>query len=145
MVAYPLDKTLSSNGTVNRGICDIKDGYLINTIEAFDIDAHGKGMFEGKEMQFALDTPVSMNLWGLTPDVFSYLAIKYEEFLKKADLSKDEFFLQEGINEGIRRGATLKVYHNQDRWYGMTYKEDLPEVKRAMESFIEEGLYPKHI
>lgn len=145
MVAYPLDKTLSSNGTVNRGICDIKDGYLVDTIEAFDIDSKGKGIFKGKETQFALDTLVSMNLWGLTPDVFSYLQVKYEEFLKKANLMKDEFFLQEGINEGIRQGATLKVYHNQDRWYGMTYKEDLPEVKKAMETFIEEDLYPKHI
>ena len=145
MVAYPLDKTLSSNGTVNRGICTIKDGYLVDTIEAFDIDAKGKGLFQGKETQFALDTPVSMNLWGLTPDVFSYLQIKYEEFLANANLMKDEFFLQEGINEGIRQGATLKVYYNLDRWYGMTYKEDLPEVKKAMETFIEEGLYPKHI
>jgi len=145
MVAYPLDKTLSSNGTVNRGICDIKNGYLVDTIEAFDIDSKGKGTFKGKETQFALDTPVSMNLWGLTPDVFSYLQSKYEEFLKTANLMKDEFFLQEGINEGIRQGATLKVYHNQDRWYGMTYKEDLPEVKKAMETFIKEGLYPKHI
>ncbi len=86
-----------------------------------------------------------MNLWGLTPDVFTYLESKYKEFLAHADLSKDEFFLQEGINEGIAQGATLKVYHNLDRWYGMTYKEDLPELKKAMEAFIEEGLYPKQI
>lgn len=145
MVAYQLSKTLSDNGTVNRGICQIKDGYLVDTIEAFDIDSKGKGMFQGKETQFALDTPVSMNLWGLTPDVFTYLEEKYREFLHTADLMKGEFFVQEGINEGIRRGATLKVYHNLDRWYGMTYKEDLPQVKEAIASFIAKGIYPKHI
>lgn len=145
MVAYSLEKTLSDNGTVNRGICQIENGYMIDTIEAFDIDNKGVGTFKGEKTQFAMDTPVSMNLWGLTPDVFTYLQEKYDEFIKTADLMKGEFFVQEGINEGIRRGATLKVYHNLDRWYGMTYKEDLPDVKNAMASFIAEGLYPKNI
>ncbi len=145
MVAYALEKTLSDNGTVNRGICQVENGFLVDTIEGFDIDRQGVGTFKGEKTRFAMDTPVSMNLWGLTPDVFDYLQNKFDEFLHQANLMKDEFFVQDGINEGIRRGATLRVYHNLDRWYGMTYREDLPDVKAAMASFIQQGLYPKSI
>lgn len=141
-VSYRLDKTLSDNGTVNRGVCTIKDGYLVKTIEALDIDKNGHGFRDGKEVTLPRDTQVSRNLWGLTPDIFDYLGEGYNAFLKHANLRKDEFFIQDGINDGISHGATVKVYHNEDRWYGRTYREDLPVVHDAIEQLIKGGIYP---
>ena len=142
-VAYRLDKTLSDNGTVNRGVCTIKNGYLEKTVETLDIDKEGNGIALGKKVVLPLDTPVSRNLWGLTPDIFSYLEKGYQSFLKTADLRKDEYLIQDGINDGIQSGATVHVYYNEDRWYGRTYKEDLPVVHNAIEDLIQKGIYPK--
>lgn len=142
-VCYELKNTLSDNGVVNRGICTLKDGFLIKTKEGRNIDKDGNGFIDGEKVRLALDTPVSRNLWGLTEDVFSYLDKGYKHFLATADLRKDEYLVQDGINDGIKEGATVKVYNNADRWYGRTYKEDLPFVHDAIEKRIKEGLYPK--
>ena len=134
---------MSDNGTVNRGVCTIKNGYLEKTVETLDIDKEGNGIALGKKVVLPLDTPVSRNLWGLTPDIFSYLEKGYQSFLKTADLRKDEYLIQDGINDGIQSGATVHVYYNEDRWYGRTYKEDLPVVHDAIEDLIQKGIYPK--
>ena len=142
MVAYQLDKTFSENGTVNRGVCQIENGYLKSIKETFKIDSNGKYEDEGKTISLALDTPVSMNLWGLTPDIFPILQSEYDKFLHTADLSKDEIYIQLVIFEAMKRGdASVKVYTNHDKWYGITYKEDLPEVQKNLNKYIEEGLY----
>lgn len=143
MVAYSLEKTISENGSVNRGICKIENGYLSAIKEACGI--HPDYTYNDKDQTISLakDTPVSMNLWGLTPDIFKHLEKAYEEFLKTADLMKDELFIQMVIFDALKKNeASVKVYYNQDQWYGITYKEDLPEVKARLNQYIKEGFYP---
>ena len=83
-----------------------------------------------------------MNLWGLTPDIFDILGEEYEKFLKTANLMKDEFFIPSVIATAINeQKATVRVYKNADKWYGITYREDLQEVKDAIGGFIHDGLY----
>ena len=90
------------------------------------------------------DTKVSMNLWGLTPEIFPVLERDYREFLDTANLDKDEFFLPSVINRLVHeRRATVKVLENRDKWYGITYREDLDELKAVMKKYIDEGLYSK--
>ena len=143
MVAYELGKTLSTNGTVSRGVCNLTaDSYLKDIEEVHDIDSIGKCVYQGKEQVLPLETPVSMNLWGLTPDFFDILVREYDKFLKTANLMKDEFLVPTVIGDCVlNKEVTVKAYHNKDNWYGITYKEDLPEVQNAIKEYIAKGLY----
>lgn len=142
MVAYRLDKTLSKNGTVSRGVCEMADGKLVRLNEITKITPEGTYEENGKTVTLAPDTPVSMNLWGLTPDIFDILEKEYKTFLDTANLMKDEFYIPLVVSDAVAAGlATVKVYNNTDRWYGITYREDLPEVKEAIGGYIRDGLY----
>lgn len=143
MVAYNLANTLSKNGTVARGICSTKDGFLQDIVERTKIQ--DCKYLDGDEwVELPPDTKVSMNLWGLTPEIFPVLERDYREFLDTAKLDKDEFFLPSVINRLVHeRRATVKVLENRDKWYGITYREDLDELKAVMKKYIDEGLYSK--
>ncbi len=142
MTAYQLGNTLSLNGTVSRGVCEIKNGYMDKVTERTKIFPDGSFEENGKKVVLAGDTPVSMNLWGLTPDIFDILETEYEKFLNTANLLKDEFLIPVVIGDAVKAGkATVKVYENADKWYGITYREDLAEVKEAVNAYIENGLY----
>ena len=142
MTAYDLHNTLSKNGTVSRGVCEVKDGHLEKVTEVTKIAPDGSCEFMGAKTVLPADTPVSMNLWGLTPDIFDVLEEEYQKFLKTADLMKDEFFIPSVISTALTTGkATVRVYRNSDKWYGITYREDLAEVKEAIGGYIHDGLY----
>lgn len=142
MTAYALSNTLSPNGTVSRGVCTVKNGYLTEIEEITKIAPTMECEKDGKTVKLAADTPVSMNLWGLTPDIFDELDAEYKEFLEKADLMKDEFFIPTVIKNASDKGiAKIKVFENKDKWYGITYREDLQELKNAIGGYIREGLY----
>ena len=142
MTAYELSNTLSPNGTVSRGVCSVENGYLTDVTEVTKINSDMTCVIDGKDVALDAKTPVSMNLWGLTPDVFEQIEKDYQTFLKEADLSKDEFFIPTIINDMAKSGkATIKVYTNKDKWYGITYREDLPELKEAIGGYINAGLY----
>ena len=142
MTAYHLGNTLSKNGTVSRGVCKTKDGYLEKVTEVTKIGSGGECVFNGEETVLPAGTPVSMNLWGLTPDIFDILKEEYAAFLANADLMKDEFFIPSVISKAVDTGkATVKVFENTDKWYGITYREDLQEVKDAIGGYINDGLY----
>lgn len=142
MTAYALSNTLSPNGTVSRGVCTVKNGYLAEIEEITKIAPTMECEKDGKPVKLAADTPVSMNLWGLTPDIFDELDAEYKEFLEKADLMKDEFFIPTVIKNASDKGiAKIKVFENKDKWYGITYREDLQELKNAIGGYIREGLY----
>ena len=137
-----LKNTVSKNGTVSRGICETKNGYLEKVTEFTKIYPDGSYEKDGCKCTFASDVPVSMNLWGLTPDIFDILEEEFAAFLKNADLAKDEFYIPSVISTSIKTGkATLKVFENADKWYGITYREDLAEVKEAIGGYISDGLY----
>lgn len=142
MTAYMLSNTLSKNGTVSRGICQIEDGKLIQVSEYTKISSNCSYDQNGVQGVFAKDTPVSMNLWGLTPDIFDYIERDYKLFLAKANLMKDEFYISAVISKAIElKEATVKVFKNQDKWFGITYREDLVEIKEAIGGYIQNGLY----
>ena len=90
MTAFRLGNTLSKNGTVSRGVCELEEGYLKRVTEVTGISPDGSCEREGARVTLAADTPVSMNLWGLTPDIFPLLEAEFAAFLKHADLLKDE-------------------------------------------------------
>ncbi len=142
MTAYHLGNTLSKNGTVSRGVCGIENGYMASVTEVFKISPDGGCEWNGEQTVLPANTPVSMNLWGLTPDIFELLGKEFELWLKSADLLKDEFFIPAVIFTAVKKGmATVKVYSNTDKWYGITYRDDLPEVKEAIGGYVNEGLY----
>lgn len=144
MAAYRLENTLSKNGGVARGICKVKNGYLETVTEITNIDSNGGYVKDGKRELLPLDSLVSMNMWGLTPDIFNFLETEYRWFLKRADLSKDEFYIPSVISRAIERGkAQVKVFKTSDKWYGITYREDLEEIKNAIGGYIENGLYER--
>lgn len=142
MTAYKLGQTLSTNGTVTRGICDIDGEYMRGVTECYDITADCVGNLNGKTTTIDKDAPISMNLWALTTDVFDRLEEQFAEFKTEADLTKDEFLLPTVINKLVTGGkATVKVYRNDDKWYGITYRDDLPEVRHALSALIASGDY----
>ena len=134
MCGFKLYNTLTENGTVSRGICEIEDGFLKSVTEHTALD---------KNSGFAPDTIVSMNMWGLRPEIFSRLENDFETFLSEiTDGKKAEFFLPAVVDRMIHNeNAKVTVLSTDDKWYGMTYKEDLPEVRAALKKMIEEGKY----
>ena len=142
MTAYLLENTLSKNGTVSRGVCETENGYLKKVTEITKIAPDGSIEKEGERIVLPGDTPVSMNLWGLTPDIFDVLEEDYSKFLAEANLMKDEFFIPSVISKAVDTGrATVRVFRNADKWYGITYREDLQEVKEAIGGYIHDGMY----
>ncbi len=125
MAAYELGNTLSDNGTVTRGVCEVENGYLKSVTEHYNLD---------KNTSLPLDTKVSMNIWGFYPDVFPKLESGFINFLKNLkDPMKDEYILPVFVDELIKNeNARIKVLTTKDTWIGMTYREDLPFVKAAM-------------
>ncbi len=134
MAGFRLKNTLTVNGMVSRGLCEIEKGYLKRVIEHTSID---------KDSGIPLGSVVSMNMWGFNIDIFDILEQDFAVFLN--DLKnplKDEFFLPSVIDNIIKtQNAKVKVLETLDKWYGITYKEDLPTLKNAINQMIEEGLY----
>ncbi|MDD6214280.1 MAG: sugar phosphate nucleotidyltransferase [Firmicutes bacterium] len=143
MVSYDLEKTLSVNGTVARGCCEIEKGYLKDIIERKKINSDGKYTEDGETwIQLPRDTKVSMNLWGFTPALFAELEKEFDSFIKTADLQNDECLIPTVVDRLIKSGAaTVKTYSNRDKWYGITYREDKQEVQKAIKKLCDEGLY----
>lgn len=140
MVAYKMGNTVSENGEVTRGVCEFKNGKLTKIAETRGINAQCRSTVTGRE--FLPDTPVSMNLWGLTRNIFPYLKTKFAEFLQTADLQKDEFLIPTVIFQAIEQNvASVTEYETEDKWYGITNREDLPKVRRALEALCARGQY----
>ncbi len=143
MVAYDLEKTLSENGTVARGCCEIENGYLKDIVERTKIDPQGRYTDDGETWtQLPLDQKVSMNLWGFTTDMFVEMQKEFDEFMQNANLQKDECLIPTLVDKLIKSGkATVKAYSNKDKWYGITYREDKEEVQKAIKALCDQGLY----
>ena len=125
MIGYRLANTLTENGTVSRGVCEVRDGYLTGITEHTALDANSG---------FSPNTIVSMNMWGLGPDIFPFLEKEFERFLKeKGTDHRAEFYLPEAVGRRIEKeGRSVRVLESPERWYGVTYREDLPLVRRAL-------------
>ena len=149
MAGFRLGNTLSENGGVTRGICRVgKDGMLTEIIETHDIRRDGEYAVagqNGEEKKLPLNSPVSMNMWGLTPDFFAILEDKFEQFLSVTDKDdlKAEYLLPVLVEQLLREEKiSVKVLCSKDEWFGVTYKEDRETVVEAVKELIEKGMYP---
>lgn len=152
MVAYDLDKTLSDNGAVSRGVCDVDaDGNLTSMVERTQIERipDGRIVFHdgSADEELAEDTPVSMNLFGFTPDYFGYSADYFKTWLPaNRENLKAEFYIPTMVNKLIADGsASLRVLRSTAQWHGVTYKADKPALMASIEKMIAEGRYPRNL
>lgn len=149
MVAYDLDKTVSENGTVTRGVCNVRNEYLHSISEVYNIGVAPDGSISDKDVG-ALDpkSPVSMNMWGFTPNIFDELERSFIEFLssvKEGDL-KAEYVLPSFIGKAISEGKiNVKVLRTSAEWFGVTYKEDRDAVSTRLIEMKNNGSYPEKL
>lgn len=147
MVGYRLANTLTENGYVSRGVCRVEDGYLSEIRERTKIGADCRYTEDGGETFVSLspDAVVSMNLWGLRPDVFASIEEGFCRFLaERGTEMKSEYYLPTVLSELIDKGARrVRVLTATDKWYGVTYQEDKPGVVAAIEAMIAAGKYPE--
>ena len=146
MVGFVLKNTLSENGGVTRGVCEVdENGHLTNIVETHNIIRKGdKAEAEDGAKELELDVPVSMNMWGLQPEFLDILEKGFHEFLEttKADDLKAEYLLPTIIGGLLKEGrAEVTVLNSKDKWFGVTYKEDKESVVNAIKELIEKGIY----
>lgn len=148
IVGYELLKTLSDNGTVNRGVCQSDaSGNLTGIAERLNISLQdGKILCDDNQepKELPVDSQVSMNFWCFDPYVFEYSGKMFEEFsAANADNPKAEFFIPLVGDQFIKEKAgEIKLIPTSAKWFGVTYKEDAPEVKAALDALVNAGEYP---
>ncbi len=153
MVGYRVDKTVSENGTVTRGVCHTEGGRLTHIVETFKIKLYPNGdirdIENGEDSPLIPpETPVSMNFWGFTPWIFDKLEAFFTKFLKSLapDNIKGEALLPTMVGELIDSGELeVSVLHSDARWFGVTYKEDKPAVQAELRALHDAGAYPKSL
>ncbi|MHA4809901.1 nucleotidyltransferase family protein [Flavitalea flava] len=148
IIGYELSKTLSDNGTVSRGVCQVDGaGNLISIAERTKIYQEGdKITYEEGDQKFNVpfDSPVSMNFWCFAPSVFPYTAKLFTEFLAEQGTNpKAEFFIPIIGDRFIQEGkGAIRVIPTSAQWFGVTYKEDAPIVQESLNALIANGEYP---
>lgn len=148
MAGFQLGNTLSENGGVTRGICSVnEDGHLTKVTETKNIVKTPEGAAvkgeDGRLTSVAADCPVSMNMWGFTPEIFEVLENGFAEFLKNlSDPMKGEYLIPTIVDGLIQeQKANVTVLESRDKWFGVTYKEDKPAVVRSFRELIDAGVY----
>ena len=151
MVGYRVANTLSENGSVSRGVCATdENGYLTDVVERTKIEKVGDKIIyteDGVDTEIAPNSPVSMNMWGFTPEYFEYVEKAFVAFLKtRGQELKSEFYIPTLVNDMIRNGeATCKVLDTTSKWFGVTYSEDRPQVVMKINNLVKEGVYPEKL
>lgn len=147
MAGFILKNTLSDNGGVTRGICKVdNNNYLVDVDETPNIEKSGdKAVSNGKDID--PESNVSMNMWGLTPEFINILEKEFKVFLdEKGNEIKSEFLLPIIIDKLIKNGtASVKMLETQDKWFGVTYKEDKDSVVQSFNKLINNGVYRKQL
>lgn len=152
MVGFRVGNTLSESGSVARGVCDTNaDGYLTTVVERTAIERiDGEIQFadeNGKKVVLNDNVPVSMNMWGFTPDYFDYSEEYFKEFLRNnmEDL-KSEYFIPLMVNELVTQNiARVKVLDTTSKWFGVTYADDRQGVVDKIQALINAGEYPEKL
>ena len=144
MVGFRLANTLTENGYVSRGVCEIENGVLKTVTERTKIVDCKYTEDDGATWtELPADTVVSMNLWGFRPDVFGYIETGFKKFLdEKINVPKSEYYLPSVVSERIEKGEKqVRVLVAEEKWYGVTYKEDKQVVVDAITKMMNDGLY----
>ena len=147
MVAFQLDKTLSTFGGVTRGLCTVKNGKLDTVIETNDLQQSGNGISCDRAIDLDGSEPVSMNVWGFTPVLFGYLRDMFVEFLmEEGSELKSEYLIPSIVNDLIQSGReNVHVLRTTASWFGITYKKDRAFVLREIQKLIQMGVYPEKL
>ncbi len=150
--SYILKNTLSKSGTVSRGICTVSDDGMLTDIREHTKIGYGSDTaisYTGDgEVTLGYDTLVSMNFFGFTPDMLEYIKGGFDRFIHSpnTDLLKGEYYLPTAVKEAMDEGkCDVRVLRSTDKWYGVTYLEDKPEVKESIARLIKEGKYPQKL
>ena len=152
MVGYELGKTVTDNGSVARGVCQVNgEGFLESVVERTKIEKQADGVIRFTEdgstwICLPEKTTVSMNMWGFTPSFAAESEARFPAFLDKAlaeNPMKGEYFLPSTVSALLAEDkATVKMLYSPDKWYGVTYAADKPVVVAALKTMTEQGLYP---
>ena len=152
MVGYELGNTVTENGSVARGVCNVNaDGYLTNVTERTQIEQYEGGIHFTEDggntwTELTADTVVSMNMWGFTASILDEIEAGFPKFLTEkvpANPAKAEYFLPSAVSRLLDEDkAVVKVLHSADKWYGVTYAADKPVIMAALKGMTEAGKYP---
>lgn len=153
MVGYHVGNTLSESGSVSRGVCRVNaEGFLTGVVERTAIQRNAQGIIcftdeNGCEQHLEEDTPVSMNMWGFTPDYFGHSNRLFVDFLKEhIQEPKGEFYIPMVVNDLIeKQTATCHVLDTPSKWFGVTYSEDRPGVVAKLRTLVDAGEYPEKL
>ena len=152
MVGFVLGNTLSENGGVTRGVCKVDENQMLTDIvETKNIVKTEEGAAirnEDGDVKIDINSPVSMNMWGLLPEFFEVLEAGFEEFLKacESDYMKSEYLLPTIVGELLSNGeAEVTVLQSKDKWFGVTYKEDKDAVMASVRALVDAGVYPERL
>jgi hypothetical protein len=152
IVGYKLGNTLSDHGHVNRGVCKTNDeGYLSHIVETRQIEKTKDGATapgpDGKLIHFKGDEIVSMNLWGFKPSCYEFLGKEFRNFINKYGMDlKSELDIPTSVDKFVKNGEiTIKILMSNERWFGVTYREDKPFVVESIKKMIRKGIYPARI
>jgi len=154
MVGFRVGNTLSENGTVARGVCSKDENDLLTTVvertEIMRVD--GKVSYKDENGDWVAiedNTPVSMNMWGFTPDYFAHSDAYFKQFLsdpKNQANPKAEFFIPLMVNELVNNGtSTVKVLDTTSKWFGVTYSADRQATVDRIQALVNEGVYPNKL
>ena len=151
MVGYALGNTVTEHGSVSRGVCVVgEDGKLLGVTERTRIEKRDGGIAYTDDGEIwhdlAFDTPVSMNMWGFTPSFLQEVEADFPRFLAEdvpKNPAKAEMFLPGTVAQLLAADkATVQVLRSADKWYGVTYAADKPQVVAVLKAMTEQGLYP---
>lgn len=152
IIGYELKKTLSENGSVSRGVCEVDaNGNLVSINERTKIyrNEEGKITYEDESglHEVSEDSNVSMNFFGFDPDIFSIMEEQFQLFLdENIDNPKAEFFIPLVGDRYIKSGkGVIKVIPTSAQWFGVTYKEDAPAVQKSIDNLVSSGEYPENL
>jgi dTDP-glucose pyrophosphorylase len=152
IVGYKLGNTLSEHGHVNRGVCKVdENGLLVNIVETRQIEKTPDGAKapgpDGGTLKFTGNEIVSMNLWGFKPSCYNFLEKEFREFINKHGMDpKSELDIPTSVDKFVKKGEiTIKILMSNDRWFGVTYREDKPYVVASIRDMINKGIYPESI
>lgn len=152
MVGFRIGNTMTENGGVNRGVCQTKDGLLTSVEECKEIAYNENHEIvyndaDGKERRLDANVPVSMNMWGFTPDYFGFGIREFSKFLsEKINVPKSEQVIPDVADALIKSGeATVKVLDTDSRWFGVTYADDRAGVVEKFAELHNDGVYPDRL
>jgi NDP-sugar pyrophosphorylase family protein len=152
IVGYKLGNTLSEHGHVNRGVCKAgSDGLLQGIVETRQISKTRDGAVapgpDGKELNFTGNEIVSMNLWGFKPSCYDFLGEEFRNFIIRSGMDlKSELDIPTSVDKFVKNGdIRIKVLMSNERWFGVTYREDKPFVVDSINKMIAKGVYPAKI